>query len=235
MIYIPSDTFVSAYKKLIREIVWRHEEIITEDKELTWESEAMVIQVSNPCRDLNELIRVGPYGKKFMCDYADEIIKGKGDSDFDYTYHERIFEHVGVSGRKVNVIHTDTFNQITYIVNKLMDAPESRRAVAITLQPGLCSVLQHDNTLVEFGDYGTKTIPCLQFLQFLIRKNQLNMYVVWRSRDMLMGFPANVFGMNHLHELVSSKLNVDIGSYTEFVVSPHIYFKRDSDELKKWM
>lgn len=235
VIKLETVTFADAYKSLLKEIIWHHDDIKTEDGEWTWESDAMVIEVSSPCKDLDTLIRIGPYGKRFMNDYADEVIHGKEYSDFDYTYYERIFKHVGVAGKKVDVPLTDEYNQITYIVNKLFEFPQSRRAVAITLQPGFATIKQIDGTEYEFGDYGTKTIPCLQFLQFMIRKKCLHMYAVWRSRDMLMGFPANVYGMNRLHEKVSLKLNVDIGKYTEFVVSPHVYYKRDAEELSKWM
>jgi len=70
-------------------------------------------------------------------------------------------------------------------------------------------------------------IPCTTTLQFLPRKGKLHLAVTMRSNDIYRGFPGDVFAFTFIQELVARTLELDVGTYSHFVGSLHLY---DSDE-----
>lgn len=84
-------------------------------------------------------------------------------------------------------------------------------------------------------DNGGLNVPCLQWIQFLIRDNKLNMKVLFRSNDILMAMYANMYALIALQAHVARELNTPVGTYTHIVTVPHIYHKRDANEVEKWL
>ncbi len=63
----------------------------------------------------------------------------------------------------------------------------------------------------------------MQTMQFLIRGNKLHCLVTMRSQSALMVMPYDLFLYTMFHECVAATIGVDLGTFTQFVGSMHIY------------
>jgi thymidylate synthase len=98
------------------------------------------------------------------------------------------------------------------VISPLKDDPTSRRAI---LKVGYTTSACTDNP------------PCLQFIQFLIRSEKLDMITTWRSRDYAGAAATNMYGLIRLQEYVASRLGREVGRYIDFSGSAHIRIKDD--------
>jgi len=228
---INTSTLAEAYRKTIEHIVWpqNHQERITEDDEAVWKSkEIITLEVSQPNKDLEVLIKWYPLGAQGMLQYRDEVMTGEyptrgTDQEFDYCYYDRLFEYQVLKNHQVEDGRFKTrlykVDQIKSIIDKLKDQPGTRRACATTWYP------YEDNT-------GLTTTPCLQWLKFEINDHRLDLTTLWRSRDCLMALGGNLFAMNALHCWVADHLDIEVGWYYDIIDNAHVYFRRDMDQLK---
>ena len=69
----------------------------------------------------------------------------------------------------------------------------------------------------------TKDTPCTVYLQFLLRDGKLNMSVHMRSNDLWMGVPYDMFSFCFLQMKMAMELGVEIGKYTHYAGSLHMY------------
>jgi thymidylate synthase len=144
-----------------------------------------------------------PFSQKYMDQYANDLIAGTS-ADFVYDYHDRLTHHFGI-------------NQITYIEQKLIGSPSTRRAQAITWNPKL--------------DTTREDVPCLQLIHCDVREGRLNMKVVFRSEDMTLGLGPNMYGLTELQKHISLAVGLPVGTYTHICFCPHLYLKRDEDYI----
>ena len=127
-------------------------------------------------------------------------------------------------------------DQIQAVIKKLSDDPETRQAVISLWDP------IKDNLIV-----GSKDYPCNNLVMLSIRPHpaldhpQLNMTVVMRSNDIILGTPYNMIQFSHLHALLSGSLGVEMGDYNVVVNNLHMYredyyppFVRDLINSWKW-
>ncbi len=207
-----------AYKCAIKASCYGNR-VITEDADDTSECKYPVsIVVYNPdnkdgIKDLRECC---PYGDGYLNQYINDFLNGVSDDDerpmdFEYTYHERLWKY------DLPPVYSPTINQISAICNKLKTSQLSRRAVAITWQP--------------WNDIDSHDPPCLNHIQFWIREDRLNCATLWRSRDMLKGFPANVLAVNAMHTRLAQELHVKMGYYSDTTNIPHAYLPKDRGYL----
>jgi len=214
---INASSIADAWDKSVRHVLMKGVPIITEDGEHTLETDELIVKVKYPLDDIETLHENCPYGKATMHVYADTLIhEHYSDSDFAYTYYGRLIDW----REEIITFPGEGVNQIDECIHKLKTEPKSRRSIAITWIP--CD------------DMYSKYPPCLQWIQFLIRDNKLQMKVLFRSNDILMAMYANIYALVHLQKYVADSLDVDVGSYTHMVTVPHIYFKRDANEVEKW-
>jgi len=200
----------SAFESLIPKIMEEGTDMTTEDGQKCKEIMNVLIEITNPVdKSISEKY---PLGERAVKSYTEQLVNGCS-ATFVYDYHERIFEYP-------NDVKSKKFDQVEYIVNKLKDEKNSRRAVAITWNP--------------YIDTEVKDVPCLQFVQFLIRDNKLYQTVLFRSNDAFLAFHANAIGLIALGELVAEKLGIELVKYTHHSVSMHVYSERDMDALKKF-
>jgi len=178
-------------------------EFISEDNETVWEYPEPVLVIIEPGYSGEMISPICNFGKHAMKKYANDLLKGS-DSDFAYTYHDRLFKYDGV-------------DQITKLIHKLKVDSTSRRAQAITWYP--------------YIDIDSDNPPCLQRMQFMIRNGRVNMDVNFRSNDCLSAFNANVFAFYFLHKYVAHELDLPLGLYTHYITSAHLYPLRDAEEL----
>ncbi len=100
------------------------------------------------------------------------------------------------------------FDQWQHVKELLWNDPNSRQAVI--------HIKDADNT-------PTKDTPCTVYLQFLLRNGKLNLSVHMRSNDIWMGVPYDMFSFCFLQMKMAMELGVEIGSYTHYAGSLHLY------------
>ena len=182
-------------------------EVVTEDGEVTFESpEPFLIIVEDPLND-DMISPLCKFGWKALEQYANDLLWGT-ENCFAYTYHERLFGYY-YDGR--------VMNQVDELIDKLRSEPNSRRAQAITWYPNI--------------DLRSNAPPCLQRIQCLVRDGRLNMSVDFRSNDCLSAMGQNMYALVILQEVIANKLGIPVGRYTHYITCPHLYFKRDAEEL----
>ena len=211
---IKAPTLASAHEQVVRMILEKGWTLDTEDREATVEFEEVAMRVEQP----GNPPMVSPcsrFQQRFMEQYARDLIEGS-DSVFEYDYHDRLFNWGGGLMRGGgNEVHVD---QVAYIVRKLREAPASRRAIAITWNPAV--------------DENLDACPCLQLVQCVSRDGMLHMKVVFRSNDMLTAAGANMFALVSLQQMIARSLELGCGSYTHISLVPHIYYRRDADDIE---
>jgi len=185
--------------------------------------------------------RAFPGGLEDLEKYRAEVVEGVHDhwilpaeGKWTYTYHQRLFAYGSKleffspfpdSGRLAYVsaqgetAPIEPVNQVDYIVEKLSQAPHSRRAQAITWMP--------------FADPPTEDPPCLQRVWCRIYEDEgrktLVMNTHWRSRDAYKAAFMNLWALTDLQRLIARRLSeklgaeIAVGRYVDVTDSYHIY------------
>lgn len=147
-------------------------------------------------------------------DHLQKAVHGELSSqEWPYTYHQRLFAHPDTGGSEVD--------QIEIAINRIVETPYTRRAVATTAVPNLDPYLKED-------------IPCLREVQLRCPDDgngnlALNMNTVWRSRDLYKAWGDNVIALTFLQQTIANRIaakagkNVAVGSYADYSCSLHIY------------
>lgn len=112
-------------------------------------------------------------------------------------------------------------DQLKTVVDLLRRKPSTRRAVV--------QLFDGDDLLEDHED-----VPCTCMLQFLIRDGRLHLVVFMRSNDVYIGFPHDVFCFTMIQELVARWAGVDLGEYTHFAGSLHLY-DSDADAAQRFL
>lgn len=215
MIAINAPSIASAWERAVRHVLVKGVPVTTEDGEETLETDEMFIKVDDPLWNLKSPHARCPCGKNMLDAYAEQLIKGT-ENTFDYNYHDRLF----ALGKRVG--DEWGYDQIAHCIWKLERINGTRRCVAVVAD------------VQENHRDDIRSVPCLQWIQFLVRDNKLQMKVLFRSNDVLLAMHANMYALVHLQQYVATALGLPVGSYTHIVTVPHIYYKRDANEVQKW-
>ena len=105
------------------------------------------------------------------------------------------------------------------VINLLKHRPHSRRACM---------------TVWERTDLKAPYSVCLAYIQFLIRDNKLHQSVIFRSWDIFNAFLFNVKGNIMLQHEIAEELGVEMGTFTAFTVSAHVY-ALDEEKIKDFL
>lgn len=100
------------------------------------------------------------------------------------------------------------FDQWEYVKELIRKDPNTRQAVI--------HIKDADNKQ-------TKDTPCTVYLQFLLRDGKLNLSVHMRSNDIWMGVPYDMFSFCFLQVKMAMELGVEVGQYTHYAGSLHLY------------
>jgi thymidylate synthase len=202
---ISTVNIASAHEQVVQWIWRRGDKILTEDGAWTREIQDARITILDPLSE-PRVSKFSPLGPLATNQYSKDLLNGC-KNEFEYDYHGRLFKFdVDANG----AISSDCKNdQISYIKNKLKIKPTSRRAIATTWK--------------RWEDQLRKDVPCLQFIQCMIRNNKLNMYVLFRSNDMLTAFGQNAYGLTDLQKTIADYVGVPMGTYTHYAIAAHIY------------
>ncbi len=185
----------------------------TEDREATIEFDEIALRIEHP--DTEPMVSPSSrFSRKFVEQYAHDLLFGTS-AVFEYDYHDRLYNWGTPLVAEGTALHID---QIAYIVRKLASSQVSRRAMAITWNP--------------YIDEQLDDCPCLQLVQCLVRNGHLSMKVVFRSNDMLTAAGANMFALVHLQKYIAEQLGLPLGYYTHISLVPHIYYKRDVNDIE---
>lgn len=127
-----------------------------------------------------------------------------GDNGFVYTYSNRILSHFNI-------------NQFNIMKDRLINNLGSNRAVAVTYDPVL--------------DSSRDDIPCLQFLQCIIRDNVLTIHCLFRSNDIYGAFYSNMYFITYIGVKLVEELNMVLR--TGDVVFGGVYYYSSSGHIYK--
>lgn len=265
---IVRDTIGEAHNEVVRQIIadGTEKKIETEPGvwSQTWEyPDAVTIIVRHPLRE-PIASKASKFGPKFIEEYTKELTTlsppredGKG---FVYTYANLLFDYpiIDPDGKMAyagsRILGTTRagkpiygwglgdgkgFNQMTELVQRLIENQESRRANAITWVPQLHTQMFMDQ-------------PCLQFTHFLIRhgivaywedptKLYLHLRAPFRSHCMASGYGPNAIALTGLMKYIAEAVNsmwptwdVQVGSLTTFSSSAHIYPTDQWDIIRRF-
>lgn len=99
-------------------------------------------------------------------------------------------------------------HQIPKVIDQLKNNPGTRRAIIYIGKP-------------EDGFEEEK--PCIQSIQFLIRKNSLHATVFVRSWDVISGLPYDTMVVGALTQIIADFMDLDYGKITWNATSAHYY------------
>lgn len=117
------------------------------------------------------------------------------------------------------IFHKFGFDQWEFVKDLIKRDPNTRQAVI---------------HIKDSSNAPTKDTPCTVYLQFFLRDNKLNLSVHMRSNDIWMGVPYDMFSFCFLQVKMAMELGVEVGTYTHYAGSLHMY-KRDYDVALKNM
>ena len=144
----------------------------------------------------------------------------ENESSFIYTYPQRLMDYVTVDKVTGEI---GEYNQLQTMIERLEENSGSNRAVATLYNVGLDCIEEH--------------IPCLNWIQALIRNNELTLTIIFRSNDCYGAWPSNMLFINHIGLYLVDKLRETYpgllfkGIYYN-CSSLHIY-QTDMDAAKK--
>lgn len=194
--------------------------IKTENGEMTREVIDVRVKIIDPSNNDGRYSDRCFMKSKGFVEYARNLIYGYNEKiDFEYDYNERLRKW---GRKKISLFEEEiSIDQIKYIIHKLNLERNSRRSIAVTWIPPY--------------DEFTNDVPCLQYIQCMIRDGKLHMFVLFRSEDVLSAFGQNVYGLTELQKYIANILEVPVGEYYHYIVSAHIYYIRDAHELSKFI
>jgi len=174
----------------------------------------LVLAVADPFAE-PRIHRAMPGGIYDLEVYRQEVVDGIHDDWIDpeagkwsYTYHERLAAYRPSSS-------DEPVNQLDLIVDKLVQAPHTRRAQAIVWKPGMDNRGEHP--------------PCLQRIWCRIFDDQLVMSAHIRSNDAFKAAFMNMYAFTELQKLLAQQLSdrlsrqIQAGQYNHIADSFHIY------------
>ena len=113
-------------------------------------------------------------------------------------------------GRKIFSASADLASQWDRLIDLLRADLLTRRAVL--------SLWDHSGLNSTSVD-----VPCTSTIQFLVRSGRVHAIATMRSNDSIWGLPYDVFLFTMLQEYLATTLNLDLGEYTHFAGSMHLY------------
>lgn len=137
------------------------------------------------------------FDKDFLYNFVNSFLDPKDSKQF----YSRLFQY--------KISDNKSIDQINEVIKKLKKVWYSRRCVV-----DLWDVSR---------DMSVSLPPSLTSLQVSIRNNLLNMTVYFRSNNAWKYALPDMISLISLQKYIANKINVEIGFYTHFAYSYHIY------------
>ncbi len=186
-------------------IIWKHGTKITDERgtEIKEFLNFMIV-IKDPYT--NQIPADISWNTERLEEYAKQLISGDNLQDFEYTYGQRL--------RNWN----DEIDQIQYVIDKLKNNSNTRRATAVTWIPSI--------------DTKVDEVPCMIIDDLKIRNGRVNLTTLFRSHDFAGAYPANLYGLSKLLEYIADRVGLKPGKITTVSVSAHIY-DHDWDKIEQ--
>lgn len=132
----------------------------------------------------------------------------------DISQFSKVWEKLSDDGETNNsaygwrILSKFGFDQWEYVKELIRKDPNTRQAVI---------------HIKDADNHVTKDTPCTVYLQFLLRNGKLNLSVHMRSNDIWMGVPYDMFSFCFLQVKMAMELGVEVGQYTHYAGSLHLY------------
>lgn len=182
-------------------------------------------------------------------EYAKKLIFGSGknkENSFDYTYYSRLRCYPDCKVRAWLPSITDSEGELKEEMKKI--SPDEKCVVeridqvekAIKIfkkDPTRRSVVLHTwvpyRDLMKFGPKRKNTSsPCVLLVYPQLVDKKFHMFVVMKTNDLYNAWPENAYALTLLQKHMADEIGVEVGTYTHFSVSMHIY-KDMYEEVKK--
>ncbi|MDH1009614.1 thymidylate synthase [Pseudomonas nicosulfuronedens] len=187
----------------------------------THEIPGVLLKLKNP---RGRLSRTEGKGTIFSC-LGELLWYLSGSNKLNFIqYYIKIYDQFSDDGKSVygaygpRLFGSGRNSQVFNIIKRLKRKSTSRKAVI--------QLFSADDIIEEHED-----VPCTCTLQFLLRDKKLSLYTSMRSNDAYKGLPHDVFAFTMLQEIIARELDVELGEYSHYVGSLHIY-KSDIEDIK---
>jgi thymidylate synthase len=213
---IKADSIASAYKQALTAIVTHGIDFKDERGDKMKALFNLMVTVKRPLDNLEDLYPIISYDKKFLDNYAEQLINGPKESKnpFEYTYGERLRKRYSRLSKvtfqtleDVEITDSEYIDQIAHVIKILNKNPNTRRAVCVTWIPSI--------------DLKKENSPCLNWLVFYNIKGTLHGSMGFRSHDFWGAWPENIYGLAKLLEYVAERVDKKVGSITTMSVNAH--------------
>lgn len=224
-IVVTGETLPDAYHEALFALYKYGEFSDCADWDTTQKEVSMTMRVNHPLSEprISKLFIGGP---KELEQYCMEMLDGILDfevrkGNWKYTYHDRMVGYpicsiVNTYEGEYSIL-IEKRNQIDCVISELKRNPSSRRAV----------ILVRENT----DDLFSNDPACLQHIQYFIRNDALDCYVLFRSNDACKATFMNAYALICLQERIAKELGVPVGYYNHTANSFHCY-EKDFDLLR---
>ena len=194
---IKADHLSQVWEKGLR-LIWDGEYV--KDQRDSETMEVLGLQTVIPYSKI-KLPKLYPHKERALKNYREQLCHPDLTSGFIYTYGNRTQAWGHELGQPIN--------QIDYAIKQLRESSSSRRAVASTWLPTF--------------DCQRSEVPCMMVDQFILRNSDLTLEVYFRSHDFCGAYPANIYGLFGLLEMVANKLQARPKEIATFSASAHAY------------
>jgi thymidylate synthase len=155
--------------------------------------------IVNPARDLNY---------RFMVAEWLWIANGRNDVGSITRFNKQLAQFSDDGVRFAGAYGPMIREQMPYVVKNLKSDDTSRQALLTIWRP---------------SPPHSKDIPCTVALQFLLRKERLNVVATMRSSDVWLGVPYDAFNFSQIGNALAGALGVDMGEVVMNLGSSHVY------------
>jgi len=231
-ISIKSDSIESAYKTALKTILYNGIDFNDERGDKMKTIYNMMVTIKNPLSNLERLDEMNkngliPYNRKFLDNYADQLINGpkKSEIPFEYTYWERLRKRWSRLSKRAfqsleneEVMDSEYVDQIGEVIKILKKNPNTRRAVCATWIPSM--------------DLKKSEVPCMNWLVFYNISDRLNGTMGFRSHDIFGAVVENWYGLSRLLEYVAERVDKKMGSLTTVSVNAHYNKMFEKDVIR---
>lgn len=191
-----------AWEKVILNLLKEGQETAIKDGRKRLFKENIIIEIEQP-KEIDELITLLEKQDRWLYPSKEElkdlIMGEKGARNYEYSYGRRIFDFKGL-------------NQIDdYIIPLIQKNPKTTQAIINLWDPKKDAKAEVRDKVSFHSAF------------FNLKKNKLNLTMIFRSTDFTAGWPANIFQGVSLINHVCKKLNLESGIITTISINGHIY------------
>lgn len=219
---IAEETFDDLLHATLEHLI-AHGRVITPTKGAALEDTAVLLQLANPRSRLSRSAK-----RSTIVSCLGELawyLSGSDDEDA-IAYYVPQYRRYAVDGKLLGAYGPRLFGgesggQVSRIISLLSSRPDTRQAVI--------QIFHHDDLASELLD-----LPCTCTLQFFVRESRLDLVVTMRSNDAFVGLTHDLFAFTMIQELVAASLGLELGTYSHFVGSLHLY-SSDRDRANAYL